>query len=135
MSYRTMKIDEGKLKVLVTGASGFLGSHVAEQLSQAGHEVVALVRKSSNRKFLETLPNVNFAYGAVEDAHAVDQAVRGVDAIVHSAGLVKARGEAEFEKTNVEGTKNLLASVRNHAPGLKRFVFVSSLTAVGPSHD
>jgi nucleoside-diphosphate-sugar epimerase len=135
MSYRTMKIDEGKLKVLVTGASGFLGSHVAEQLSQAGHEVVALVRRSSNRKFLETLPNVSFAYGAVEDARAVDEAVRGVDAIVHSAGLVKARGEAEFEKTNVEGTKNLLASARNHAPGLKRFVFVSSLAAVGPSRD
>jgi len=135
MSYRSMKIDEGKMKVLVTGASGFLGSHVAEQLSQAGHDVVALVRKSSNRKFLETLPNVNFAYGAVEDARAVDEAVRGVDAIVHSAGLVKARGEAEFEKTNVEGTKNLLASARNHAPGLKRFVFVSSLAAVGPSRD
>jgi nucleoside-diphosphate-sugar epimerase len=135
MSYRTMKIDEGKLKVLVTGASGFLGSHVAEQLSQAGHDVVALVRKSSNRKFLETLPNVTFAYGAVEDARAVDEAVRGVDAIVHSAGLVKARGEAEFEKTNVEGTKNLLASAKNHAPGLKRFVFVSSLAAVGPSLD
>jgi nucleoside-diphosphate-sugar epimerase len=108
---------------------------VAEQLSQAGHDVVALVRKSSNRKFLETLPNVTFAYGAVEDARAVDEAVRGVDAIVHSAGLVKARGEAEFEKTNVEGTKNLLASAKNHAPGLKRFVFVSSLAAVGPSSD
>jgi nucleoside-diphosphate-sugar epimerase len=130
-----MKIDEGKLRVLVTGASGFLGSHVAEQLSQSGHEVVALVRKSSNRKFLETLPNLTFAYGAVEDARAVDEAVRGADAIVHSAGLVKARGETEFEKTNVEGTKNLLAAAKKHAPALKRFVFVSSLAAVGPSHD
>jgi nucleoside-diphosphate-sugar epimerase len=97
--------------------------------------VVALVRKSSNRKFLETLSNVKFAYGAVEDASAVDEAVRGVDAIVHAAGLVKARGEAEFEKTNVVGTKNLLASAHKHAPGLKRFVFVSSLAAVGPSFD
>jgi nucleoside-diphosphate-sugar epimerase len=135
MSYPIMKIDEGKLKVLVTGASGFLGSHIAEQLSQAGHEVVALVRKSSNRKFLETLPNVTFAYGAVEDAPAVDEATRGVDAIIHSAGLVKARTARDFELINVDGTKNLLAAAKKHAPGLKRFVFVSSLAAVGPSLD
>jgi nucleoside-diphosphate-sugar epimerase len=129
-----MKIDEGKLKVLVTGASGFLGSHVAEQLSHAGHEVVALVRKSSNRKFLETLPNVSFAYGAVEDAASVHEATRGVDAIVHSAGLVKARDVGEFEKINVDGTKNLLAAAQK-LPAIKRFVFVSSLAAVGPSSD
>jgi nucleoside-diphosphate-sugar epimerase len=130
-----MKIDEGRLKVLVTGASGFLGSHVAEQLAAAGHEVVALVRKSSNRKFLATLPNVTFADGAVEDASAVHAATRGVDAIVHSAGLVKARDAREFEKINVEGTQNLLAAAKKNAPYLKRFVFVSSLAAVGPSHD
>jgi 2-alkyl-3-oxoalkanoate reductase len=130
-----MKIDEGKLKVLVTGASGFLGSHVAEHLSESGHEVVALVRKSSNRKFLETLPNVTFAYGAVEDASAVEEATRGVDAIIHAAGLVKARDRHEFELINVDGTKNLLAASRKNAPALKRFVFVSSLAAVGPSHD
>jgi nucleoside-diphosphate-sugar epimerase len=135
MSKRTMKIDEGKLRVLVTGASGFLGSHVAEQLAQAGHEVVALVRKSSNRKFLSTLPNLTFAYGAVEDASAVEAATRGVDAVVHSAGLVKARDRVEFDKINVEGTQNLLSATKKNAPGLKRFVFVSSLAAVGPSHD
>ncbi|HMJ57115.1 MAG TPA: NAD(P)-dependent oxidoreductase [Polyangiaceae bacterium] len=130
-----MKIDESKLKVLVTGASGFLGSHVAEQLAEAGHEVLALVRKSSNRKFLATLPNVTFVYGSVEDASAVEDATRGVDAIVHAAGLVKARDAREFEKINVDGTKNLLAAAKKNAPGLKRFVFVSSLAAVGPSLD
>jgi len=130
-----MKIDEGRLRVLVTGASGFLGSHVAEQLSESGHEVVALVRKSSNRKFLSTLANVTFADGAVEDADAVERATRGVDAIVHAAGLVKARSPREFEAINVEGTRNLLAAAKENAPGLKRFVFVSSLAAVGPSLD
>ena len=56
------------MKVLVTGASGFLGSHVAEQLSAAGHSVVALVRKSSNVKFLSTLRASSSPTGAVEDA-------------------------------------------------------------------
>ncbi|MGO8992822.1 MAG: NAD-dependent epimerase/dehydratase family protein [Polyangiaceae bacterium] len=123
------------MKVLVTGASGFLGSHVAEQLTRGGHDVRALVRKSSNRDFLERLDRIEFAYGGVEDAEKVAEAVKGVDAIIHSAGLVKARSADEFRKTNVEGTRNLIEAAKTHAPKLRRFVFVSSLTAAGPSLD
>jgi nucleoside-diphosphate-sugar epimerase len=121
--------------VLLTGGSGFLGSHVAEQLSSAGHQVRALVRKSSNKKFLESLPNVEFAYGSVEDAKSVEPAVVGVDAIVHSAGLVKARNAAEFHSVNVIGTQHLLNAAIAKTPALRRFVLVSSLAAVGPSAD
>lgn len=123
------------MRVLVTGGSGFLGSHVAEQLSNDGHHVVALVRKSSNRKFLSTLKNVELAEGAVEDKAAVDKAMKGVDAVVHSAGVVKAKNEAEFRATNTQGTINLLEAALEHAPNLKRFVHVSSLEACGPSLD
>ena len=130
-----MRAKNGAMKVLVTGASGFLGSHIAEQLSREGHTVRALVRKSSKRDFLERLGNVEFAYGGVEDVAAVAEAVKGVDAIIHSAGLVKARNAAEFRKTNVEGTRNLIEAAKKNAPKLQRFVFVSSLAAVGPSHD
>jgi 2-alkyl-3-oxoalkanoate reductase len=126
---------ELSMKVLITGASGFLGSHVAEQLARGGHGVVALVRRSSNTRFLSTLSGVELAYGAVEDADSVRRAMSGVDAVVHSAGLVKARDEAEFFRINVEGTRNLLDAARAVAPSLKRFVFVSSLAAVGPSLD
>jgi nucleoside-diphosphate-sugar epimerase len=123
------------MKVLVTGGSGFLGSHVAEQLSAAGHEVRALVRKSSNRKFLATLKNVELAEGSVEDRKSVDAAMKGVDAVVHAAGLVKARNEAEFLECNTQGTVNLLDAAIEHAPNLRRFVHVSSLEACGPSLD
>lgn len=123
------------MKVLVTGGSGFLGSHVAEQLSAAGHEVRALVRKSSNRKFLSTLKNVELAEGSVEDRKSVDAAMKGVDAVVHSAGAVKALHEAAFFECNTQGTVNLLEAAMEHAPGLKRFVHVSSLEACGPSLD
>jgi nucleoside-diphosphate-sugar epimerase len=123
------------MRVLVTGASGFLGSHIAEQLAEAGHSVVALVRKSSNTKFLSSLRGLELATGSVEDAASVRAAMAGANAVIHSAGLVKARDEAEFFRTNTEGTKNLLDAAKEVAPGLRRFVFVSSLAAVGPSLD
>lgn len=123
------------MKVLVTGASGFLGSHVAEQLVREGHEVRALVRKTSNLTFLKSLSSVELAYGAVEDADAVAEATTGVDAIVHGAGIVKARNRDEFHRTNVGGTANVIAGAKKNAPGLKRLVFVSSLEACGPSES
>ncbi len=121
------------MTILVTGASGFLGSHVAEQLSQSGRKVRALVRKSSNTKFLERLPNVELAYGAVDDKPSVMKAAEGVTAIIHAAGLVKARGPAEFRKVNTEGTENLLAAALTQKQHLERFVLVSSQAAGGPS--
>lgn len=123
------------MKVLVTGASGFLGSHVAEQLARAGHTVHALVRTTSNTKFLKTLPNVELMNGAVEDFEAIARAVKGVDAVVHSAGIVKAKRPEDFGKTNVEGTKNVFRATKENAPNVKRVVHVSSLEAVGPSKD
>jgi nucleoside-diphosphate-sugar epimerase len=120
------------MRVLVTGGSGFLGSWVCELLSPA-HEVRALVRRTSKTEHLKKLANVELAEGSVEDARAVDDATKGVDAIVHCAGLVKARGEDELMRVNVGGTKNLIASAKDH--GVKRFVHVSSVEACGPSSD
>jgi nucleoside-diphosphate-sugar epimerase len=137
------------MKVLVTGASGFLGGHVAERLARRGDSVRALVRSTSSRKHLQTLPNVELFEGAIEDLERVKEAVDGVDAIVHAAGLVKARNTDEFFATNVGGTSNLVQAARagRSKPGgkraqgegprstVKRFVFVSSLEACGPSAD
>jgi nucleoside-diphosphate-sugar epimerase len=127
------------MKVLVTGASGFLGGHVAEMLSKRGDHVRALLRKTSNRRHLEGLANIEFFEGGVEDVERVREAVEGVDAVVHAAGLVKARSTDEFFAVNVGGTSNLVQAARSGAHGrpssVKRFVFVSSLEACGPSAD
>jgi nucleoside-diphosphate-sugar epimerase len=123
------------MKVLVTGASGLLGGHVAELLSARGDRVRALVRKTSNRKVLEKLANVELFEGSVERADRVREAVDGVDAIVHCAGIVKARSSDEFFSVNVGGTSNLVEAARKLGKKLKRLVHVSSLEACGPSSD
>jgi nucleoside-diphosphate-sugar epimerase len=121
------------MTILLTGGSGFLGSHVAEQLSLAGREVRALVRESSDTRFLRTLEHVTLVEGAVDDPESLREAVAGVTAVIHAAGLVKARSLAEFYRVNAGGTANLLRAVRQSGTPLRRFVYVSSLGAVGPT--
>ncbi len=121
------------MKILLTGGSGFVGSYVAEQLTQAGHTVRALVRPSSDKRTLEKIAGLEFAVGAVEQAATLAPAAQGCEVVVHVAGLVKARNAAEFFAVNEQGTKNLLAAAES--AGVRRFVYVSSLAAVGPSLD
>ncbi|GAC1352352.1 MAG: NAD(P)-dependent oxidoreductase [Polyangiales bacterium] len=128
-------IAPDNMRVLVTGGSGFLGSHAADQLAREGHTVRCLVRKSSNTTFLKSISGVELAYGAVEDKDAVATACDGVDAILHSAGLVKAKRPQDFVATNVDGTRNLLEVAFDRRSHIQRFVYVSSLAAHGPSLD
>jgi len=121
------------MTILLTGGSGFLGSHIAEQLSKQGRTVRALVRKSSDTSFLRSLEHVELAEGAVEDRQSMLDAARGVRAIVHAAGLVKARSADEFTRVNTTGTENALAAGLANKSTVRRFVLVSSLAAVGPS--
>lgn len=120
------------MAILVTGATGFLGSHIAEALSRAGEEVWALVRKSSNTSFLRTLPNVRLITGAIDDLPSCIEAARGATAIIHSAGLTKARGPTEFLKVNTEGTENLIEAALESG-SVQRFVHVSTAAVAGPS--
>ena len=121
------------MKVLATGASGFLGSHIAEQLAAGGHEVRLLLRPTSSRSFLQFPHEV--ALGDITDPGSLLGAVRGVDIVIHTAGLVKARSEAEFHRVNEGGAANLVNAVQEANPALQRFVYVSSLAAHGPSPD
>lgn len=121
------------MRVLITGATGFLGSHLAELLVEEGHGVRALVRASSDTALLERL-GVELAEASLEEGRGLFDAVDGVDAIVHGAGLVKARSVEEFRRVNVGGTSHLLEAARS-VDGLRRFVYVSSLAAHGFSDD
>ena len=123
------------MRILLTGASGFLGSHIAEQLDQQGAEVRALVRPTSDTRFLDGLEHVTLVTGAMSDKDSLLAATEGVDGIIHAAGLVKAKEPADFYATNEQGTANLLDAAKRNAPDIARFVLGSSLTVMGPSQD
>jgi nucleoside-diphosphate-sugar epimerase len=122
------------MKALVTGATGFIGSHLAEALLSRGYEVRCLVRSGSNRRWLETLC-VEFVEGDCLDEKSLEEAVKGCNYVFHVAGITKACRENDFFCVNVDGTRNLINTVIKYNNKIERFVFISSLAAVGPSLD
>lgn len=122
------------MKALITGATGFIGSHLAGALIREGFDVACLVRNPSNLRYLEDL-NVRIVRGDCTDISSLHDAVGDMDHIFHLAGLTKACSEADFFNANVRGTENIVQAVLENNPNIKRFVYLSSLAAAGPSCD
>lgn len=120
------------MKVLITGATGFIGSHVADILVGKGYDVYCLTRKTSNLQWL-TSPAIRTVEGSLSNEESLYAAVQDADMVFHIAGLTSARNREEFFRGNQGGTRNILNAVLQKAPSLKRFVHVSSLAAVGPA--
>lgn len=120
--------------VLVTGGTGFIGSHLVERLLGHGQDVVCLVRDPSRIRWLKGL-NVRIIAGDCLQPDTLTDAVRGVETVYHAAGLTKAFRSRDYYEMNQQGTRNLLDACARHAPGLARFVLVSSLAAAGPAAD
>jgi nucleoside-diphosphate-sugar epimerase len=117
------------VNVLVTGATGFIGSHVVEALVRAGHQVRVGIRASSDTKWLDGL-DVERVQGDLRDEDRLATLVEGVDAVVHGAGVTRAKDRETFIRVNAEGSRLLaVAAVR---AGVGRFVLLSSLAARGP---
>ncbi|HXI40748.1 MAG TPA: hopanoid-associated sugar epimerase [Bryobacteraceae bacterium] len=112
---------------LVTGASGFIGWHVARLLTERGQRVRALVRPASALRELEVEP----AIGDLRDAASLDGAVAGCERVFHVAADYRlwARRSQELYESNVEGTRNLLEAARRH--GVEKFVYTSTVGCIG----
>jgi len=117
---------------LVTGASGFIGSLVVDRLLAQGAEVAAIVRVSSDLKWLEgkavQLRTVDLLSGA-----GLREALAGAEVVYHVAGVTRFATPEAFHLGNCEASVGLAREALEHAPGLERFVYVSSLAASGPS--
>lgn len=111
------------MKVLITGASGFLGGHLAEGFVRAGHSVRALVRPTSRTDLLERL-GVELARGDLKDADSLRAAVEGVEVVVNAAATIDAPPQ-EHEAATTQGTRNLLSIAE--IAGVQRFIHISSV--------
>jgi nucleoside-diphosphate-sugar epimerase len=116
-------------RVLVTGATGFLGSHITEVLVQHGFTVRCTVRPSSSLKWLEKLELEKIAVNFNDEA-SLQNACQGVDVIIHNAGITRAKSDTEFFEVNTDATERLAKAAIKAK--VSRFIFISSLEARGP---
>ena len=120
------------MKILVTGASGFIGSFIVEEALRQGYETWAAMRKSSSKQFL-TDERIHFIELNLSSQEDLERQLKGheFDYVVHAAGVTKCLNKADFHRINTEGTKNLVEALLEVKMPLKRFVFVSSLSVFG----
>jgi nucleoside-diphosphate-sugar epimerase len=119
---------------LLTGATGFLGAHLARTFLAEGWTVRALARGPKERQAELVRGGLSVVSGDLSDRTDFAAAARGVDAIVHAAGVTKARTLDEYREANSRGTERLVRGARQSAPGAL-FVLVSSQAAAGPARD
>ena len=115
------------MKVLVTGATGFVGRQVVRQLHEAGHSIRVLARSRNTLRAQEAISRygAEVHHGDVRDAASLNGAVTGVDAVIHLVGIIAEVGESTFENVHARGTEHIV-SVAQRA-GVRRFVHMSAL--------
>ena len=119
---------------LVTGATGFLGSHVARQLAARGERVRVLARATSDRRALADMP-VEVVEGDLRDSASLDRSMSGVSRVFHVAADYRlwARDTREIYESNVTGTRNLLAAARKAR--VEKFIYTSTVATVAVDRD
>jgi len=122
------------MKALVTGASGFIGSHLVEGLLERGAHVRCLIRKTSDLKWLRNLP-LELVQGDCNDRTSLKDAVEKVDCVFHLAGVTKALMEDTYFNVNALGTENVIRACLEHNGGLQKFIYLSSQAAAGPCRN
>ena len=114
------------MTVLVTGATGFLGRHVVQQLLETNHEVRVMVRSPGSESVLQT-PPTDVCYGNVTDPDALAEACRGISEVIHLVAVIRG-GPRQFDAINRQGTANVVAAARE-AGSVRRFVHLSAVGA------
>ena len=119
-------------KILITGASGFIGSFIVEEALRQGLETWAAVRKSSSKAFLQD-ERIHFIELNLSSEEALKEQLQGhaFDYVVHAAGVTKCLHKEDFRRINTEGTMNLVRAIMELKMPLKRFVYISSLSIMG----
>lgn len=120
------------MRILLTGATGFVGSHIVEELISNNHTIVATIRKSSNLKWIKDYP-IQYEYCSLNDEEQLSKLLSTVDVVVHCAGVVRALNWDSYYDTNVIGTQKLVQVALKNKTNIKKFIYISSQAAMGPS--
>lgn len=119
---------------MLTGASGFVGSHILDSLRKQGLATVLLLRPASNRQFITPhLPDVEVRPGSINDPASLEQAMAGITHVIHCAGATKTGRACGFYEVNQAGTRNVVNAVNGQSGRVQRLVHISSLAAAGPA--
>lgn len=121
------------MHVLLTGATGFLGGHIARELISNGHRVRALVRPSSDTTILESMEQVQCVVGDLHDHTSIMPYLDTVDAVIHAAGGGKVKRTTDFYHQNTHTTQDLVTAIRKLKQAPKKLILISSISAAGPS--
>ena len=120
-------------RVFVTGASGFIGGFLMASLLERGHAVSCTSR--SRPHACAAAGNAEWIQAGLLEPHKYAETLAEADHVIHLAGLLKARRRSEYRSTNVDGTGALLETCLQKGRHIRRFVFVSSVAAMGPTYD
>ncbi|MFC2163367.1 NAD-dependent epimerase/dehydratase family protein [Acidobacteriota bacterium] len=119
-------------RALVTGATGFIGSHLVQELLSKDWEVTCLVRPESQTDRIEP-HSTKIIRGSVDDPQVLENGLRDQDYVFHLAAKIRGTDQHDFERANHIFTKSLVQTCLRVNPVLKRFIYVSSIAAAGPS--
>ncbi len=122
------------MKVLLTGANGFVGSHILDSLMARGLPTAVLLRPNCDRSLIEShLPRVEVRLGSVADVDSLVRATADVTHVVHCAGCTRALRISEFYEVNQVGTRHVVEAINRQGGRVQRLVHLSSAAAVGPA--
>jgi len=121
------------MNIGITGASGFIGYHLLNKLIELGYNVKIFRRKSSRPLKIEDTEKIKFVYGDYLNPESLRDFVAELDYLIHCGGVIKALHKEDFIQGNFISTRNLVDAVNRYNKSLKRFIFLSSQSAQGPS--
>lgn len=124
------------MKVLVTGATGFVGSHILDALHAQRIPAVYLVRPTSDKRFIGShLATTETRTGSILEPSGLVQALEGITHVIHCAGCTRASRYAEYYEVNQGGTRNLVEAINRRTSSIRRLVHISSLAVTGPATE
>jgi nucleoside-diphosphate-sugar epimerase len=122
------------MKILLTGASGFVGSQILDELLARRFGVAVLLRPTSSRRFLQhQIGSVQVCDGSISDPASLRRALEGVTHVIHCAGATRAARSEDYYLTNQVGTRNVLDAIQDQKGAIRRLIHISSLAVSGPA--